>query len=97
MDIYHTIIRPIVTEKSTRQTSKASKQHGGAYTFEVHKDASKAQIRDAIQKVYGVTVVDVRTSIRHGKMKRNRFGFVPPERMKKAVVVLERDQHIDLF
>lgn len=97
MDIYHTIIRPIVTEKSTRQTSKQTKRHGGAYTFEVHPDASKSQIRDAIQKVYGVSVVEVRTSIRHGKVKRNRFGFIAPAHMKKAVVVLEKDQHIDLF
>jgi large subunit ribosomal protein L23 len=97
MDIYRTIIRPIITEKSTRQTQRHTKRHGGAYSFEVHGEASKAQIRDAVEKVYGVKVVDVRTSIKHARVRRNRYGFIAGAHTKKAVVVLNKDSHIDLF
>ncbi len=97
MDIYHTIIRPLVTEKSTHQSRQTSRRHGGTYSFEVHVDANKAQIRDAVEKIYGVKVVDVRTSNRPGKPRRFRFKFGHTARTKKAIVTVDKDSHIDLF
>ena len=58
MDIYHTIIRPLVTEKSTYQSRQTAKEHGGTYSFEVHPGANKTQVRDAVEKIYGVKVLD---------------------------------------
>lgn len=97
MDIYHTIIRPLVTEKSTKQSQSTSKRHGGVYSFEVHAGASKQQIRDAVQKIYGVKVVDVRTVNRPGKPRRFRFQAVTSPQTKKAMIVVDKDSHIDLF
>ncbi len=98
MDIYHTILRPIITEKSTHQSGGAASQGGGgAYTFEVHLEASKPQIRDAVEKIYGVKVVEVRTQVRQSRTRRFRYGLTPPHKSKKAVVVLDKNSHIDLF
>ncbi len=97
MDIYHTVIRPLVTEKSTHQSRQTTGEHGGSYTFEVHPDANKAEIRDAVEKIYGVKVVDVRTSNRPGKVRRFRFRYGRTRQIKKAVVTVDRDSHIDLF
>jgi large subunit ribosomal protein L23 len=97
MDIYHTIIRPLVTEKSTYQSRETSKAHGGTYSFEVHPLANKTQIRDAVEKIYGVKVVNVRTSNRPGKVRRYRFRYGTTRQTKKAVVTVDRDSHIDLF
>jgi large subunit ribosomal protein L23 len=97
MDIYHTIIRPLVTEKSNHQAHQEAKAHGATYSFEVHVDANKAQVREAVQKIYGVKVLDVRTMNRAGKLRRFRFRFGQTAHTKKAVVTVDRDSHIDLF
>ena len=103
MDIYHTIIRPLVTEKGTHQSQVSHEEtrtrpaRGGAYTFEVHSKANKAQIRQAIEKIYNVRVISVRTSNRSGKHRRYRLTTGTTRGWKKAVVVLHPDYHIDLF
>ena len=103
MDIYHTIVRPLVTEKGTFQSrmsheaSGSRPARGGAYTFEVHPDATKPQIRGAIEKIYNVKVKSVRTSNRVGKPRRVRFKRGRTRGWKKAVVVLDPSFHIDLF
>lgn len=103
MDIYHVIKRPLVTEKGTHQsrTSHAATRtrpgRGGSYSFEVHPQANKVEIRDAIEKIYGVRVAAVRTSTRKGKRRRYRFKYGVTRQWKKAVVVLEPEFHIDLF
>ncbi len=103
MDIYHTIIRPLVTEKGTHQSqvsheeTKSRPARGGAYTFEVHPKASKAQVRQAIEKIYNVRVQAVRTSNRQGKRRRYRMTIGKTRSWKKAVVVLDPKYHIDLF
>lgn len=97
MDIYHTIIRPLVTEKSSFQATQATAKHGGSYSFEVHPEANKAQIKDAVEKIYGVKVMQVRTSNRPGKVRRFRYKYGTTRQTKKAIVVLDQDSHIDLF
>jgi large subunit ribosomal protein L23 len=97
MDVYHTIIRPLVTEKSSYQAKQATAKRGGTYSFEVHPQANKAEIRNAVEKIYGVKVVDVRTSNRPGKLRRYRWKFGRTRRIKKAVVTVDHDSHIDLF
>ena len=97
MDVYHTVIRPLVTEQSSFQAREVSERRGGTYSFEVHPEANKAQIRDAVEKIYGVKVLDVRTSNRPGKLRRYRWKFGRTRRIKKAIVTVDRDSHIDLF
>jgi len=103
MDVYHTIVRPLVTEKGTHQSqlsfgaTPTRRARGGSYTFEVHRKANKAQVRQAIEKIYNVRVLSVRTSNRPGKRRRYRLTYGQTRRWKKAVVVLHPDCHIDLF
>jgi large subunit ribosomal protein L23 len=103
MDIYHVIKQPMVTEKGTHQSAQSheatrhKRARGGAYAFEVHREASKPQIKQAIEKIYNVKVQSVRTARRKGKPRRVRYKKGTTADWKKAVVVLHRDHHIDLF
>ncbi len=103
MDIYHVVKRPLVTEKGTHQSqqshgeTKHRRARGGAFTFEVHPEASKPMIRQAIEKIYSVKVLKVRTANRKGKQRRVRYKMGTTAHWKKAVVVLHSDHHIDLF
>jgi large subunit ribosomal protein L23 len=103
MDIYHIVRRPLVTEKGTHQSkqshaaSRSRPGRGGAYSFEVHPEANKIEIRDAIEKIYNVKVASVRTMVRAGKKRRYKFKMGQTRHWKKAVVVLKPEFHIDLF
>lgn len=91
-DIYGILVRPLVTEKGTHQS-----QTRNAYAFEVARTANKAQVKQAIEKIYNVKVLEVRTANRQGKPRRTRTGWGTTRSWKKAVVVLHSDYHIDLF
>ena len=67
MDNINIIIKPLITEKSTHQQNTRN-----SYTFQVHPDANKDQIKCAVEKLYEVKVVDVRTQNRKGKPRRTR-------------------------
>jgi large subunit ribosomal protein L23 len=103
MDIYHIIKRPLVTEKGTHQSTQSygatrtRPARGGAFTFEVHPDASKSMIKNAIEKIYNVKVQSVRTANRQGKQRRVRYKVGRTADTKKAVIVLYEGYHIDLF
>lgn len=103
MDIYHIVKRPLVTEKGTHQSrqmhdaTRTRPARGGSYAFEVHPEASKPMIRQAVEKIYGVKVMNIRTSNRKGKPRRVRYKTGKTIAWKKAVVVLHPDYHIDLF
>ena len=79
MDIYHIVKRPLVTEKGTHQAQQSYGRtesrvaRGGSYAFEVHRDASKPMIRQAIEKIYNVKVQSVRTANHRGKARRVRY------------------------
>ena len=92
MDNLNIIIKPLVTEKSTHQQATRN-----AYAFEVHAGANKHQIKDAVQALYNVKVVDVRTMTRKGKPRRSRNKMTKTSDWKRAVVVLDEDSRIDLF
>lgn len=91
-DIYNVLIRPLVTEKGTHQSETRN-----AYAFEVAPEANKAQIKQAVEKVYNVKVLEVRTANRKGKPRRAGYKWGTTSHWKKAVVVLHADHHIDLF
>jgi large subunit ribosomal protein L23 len=86
------IIKPLITEKSTHQ-----QQTRNAYAFQVHPEANKHQIKDAIERTYNVKVMDVRTMNRKGKPRRSRFRMAHTSDWKKAVVILDENSRIELF
>ena len=69
----------------------------GAYSFEVNKRANKAQIKNAVERIYKVKVQKVRTANRKGKYRRKGRNYGMKKKKKKAVVFLDPDFHIDLF
>lgn len=87
------ILEPVVSEKSYGLLED------NVYTFLVHPDASKPEIRDAVQTVFGVTVVKVNTTNRKGKRIRNRrnFSFGKRPDTKRAMVTLVEGDSIELF
>ena len=91
-DMFNVVIRPLVTEKGTHQS-----QTRNAYAFQVARKANKTQIKQAIEKIYNVRVLAVRTANRKGKPRRSRYRWGTTSQWKKAVVVLHPDHRIDLF
>jgi large subunit ribosomal protein L23 len=88
-----TVIRkPLITEKSTIESSERNR-----YAFEVDRRATKPQIRKAVEELYGVRVIGVATQNRKGCMRRNRFGYWRTKDIKRAIVKLHPDDRIDLF
>jgi len=85
------IVRPVVSEKSYALLA------ANKYTFRVHNDAHKTQIRQAIEEVFGVRVQDVRTAWVKSKPKRRGFTSGKTRRWKKAVVQLHPEDSIELF
>lgn len=91
-NVYATVIRPLVTEKGTHQSMTRN-----AYAFQVAVGANKTQIKLAIENIYNVKVVKVRTANRKGKPRRTGYKWGTTSRWKKAVVVLHEDDRIDIF
>ena len=86
------IRRPMITEKSTRQ-----KEEGRQYVFEVDRDANKIEIQTAVERLFKVKVLQVRTSNVLGKMKRLGRRYGKRADWKKAVVTLKEGDRIDFF
>jgi large subunit ribosomal protein L23 len=93
MRLSRSIIKPIITENSYEHASD------GRYVFKVAIKATKGSIKNEIEDIYGVNVVNVKTAIMPGKS--SRIGktrlFSKPARWKKAVIKLKEGQSIDLF
>lgn len=86
------IKRPLLTEKGTQMGEEDNK-----VLFEVAMDANKIEIRRAVEKLYDVRVLAVRTQIVRGKLKRVGRSTGRCKNWKKAVVKLEGDASIDFF
>lgn len=85
------ILRPVVSEKSYALIDE------NCYTFIVHPDANKVQIRQAVEEIWGVQVVSVNTINRKGKVKANRLGRGVRDKTRRAVVKLAEGDKIELF
>ena len=85
------IIAPVVSEKSY------SLLDNNAYTFQVHPDANKTEIRQAVETIWGVKVVNVNTINRKGKTKRFRFTQGKRSDTKRAIVKLAPGDKIEIF
>ncbi|MDE3016557.1 MAG: 50S ribosomal protein L23 [Pseudomonadota bacterium] len=89
-DHYDVIVSPIVTEKST-MASEYNK-----VLFNVRLDASKSDIKSAVEAVFGVKVAKVNTHVRQGKTRRFRNTIGRHSDVKKAIITLAEGQQINL-
>jgi large subunit ribosomal protein L23 len=86
------LLAPVVSEKSYGLLDQRQ------YTFVVKPDANKTQIKIAVEKVFGVTVVSVNTLNRQGKRKRSKTGYGKRKDTKRAIVTLSAEsKDIDVF
>lgn len=91
MDASQVIIRPVVSEKSYVLAT------AGKYTFRVHPDAHKTQIKQAVEQLFDVGVVSVRTSSVPSKPKRRGYTAGRTRAWKKAVVQVVEGDTIPIF
>jgi len=89
---YDIIKRPIITEKSSIQ-----KETSNQFTFEVDRGANRIEIKNAVERIFKVSVVGVRTIQVKGKVKRRGQILGKRRDIKKAIVKLGHGQRIDFF
>ena len=93
LKFYDVILKPVVTEKSMNVMAEKK------YTFLVHPEANKAQIKEAVEKMFeGTKVKSVNTMNNDGKKKRRGMTFGKTAKTKKAIVALTEDsKDIEIF
>jgi len=92
LEPHQIIMRPLVTEKGTHQFTNRN-----AYPFEVNPWATKDMIKAAVQELFSVRVLKVRTQNRLGKNKRYRMRIGKLPNWKKAIVTLHPEDRIEFF
>jgi large subunit ribosomal protein L23 len=93
--IYEVLRRPLVTEKSSYQSSSLHQ-----YVFEVSESATRTMVKDAIEKIFDVTVVRVNVinvPAKRSRRARNRRWVITRSSYKKAIVTLAPDDRIPIF
>ncbi len=85
------LLAPVVSEKSYGLLDQ------NKYTFLVHPDSNKTEIKIAVEKVFNVKVTSVNTLNRAGKRRRTRFGPGSRPATKRAIVSVAAGQRIDIF
>ena len=92
LDLQDVVVRPLVPEKAERGREAARQ-----YAFEVHREATKIQVKGAVEKLFSVKVIAVRTAIARGKNKRVGRNLGRRPNWKKAIVTLKEGDTIALF
>jgi large subunit ribosomal protein L23 len=85
------LLAPVISEKSYGLLDE------NKYTFLVHPDANKTQIKISVEQVFGVKVTGVNTINRQGKRKRTRAGFGTRNSTRRAIVTVKEGDRIDIF
>lgn len=85
------IVKPIITERSTTDSAI------GKYTFEVAVNATKTEVRQAVEQLFGVKVLKVNTTNYDGKTKRQGVHVGKTSSWKKAVVTIDTDPKAPVF
>ena len=88
----HILLRPLVTEKSVHQSEARN-----VYSFRVNPDATKTDIKRAVEQMFEVKVLKVRTQNRGGKRRRTKMRYGTTQDWKKAIVELHEDDRINLY
>ncbi len=92
LEPHQVIVRPLVTEKGMHRSTR-----NNAYAFEVHRLATKADVRRAVEDLFNVVVTKVHTQNRKGKPRRTKFRSSITGDWKKAVVTLDSEHRISFF
>ena len=92
MNPFYVIVKPVLSEKSNEAREAENK-----YTFVVHKDASKEDVKNAISAMWNVDAVTVRTLIQRGKNKRRGQRYVQTPSFKKAIVTFANGVKLPIF
>jgi large subunit ribosomal protein L23 len=93
LHLYDVIRRPVITEKSNEMIDLANQ-----YVFEVHPNANKLQIREAVEFIFDVGVTKVNTMVMPAKRgRRGRSWYIRKTQWKKAIVTLAPGESIKLF
>ena len=92
LESHQVIYRPLVTEKGVHRANRHN-----AYGFEIHPQATKTDVKKAVEELFNVKVLDVRTQNRLGKARRYRNRQGTTRAWKKAIVKLAPDNRIDFF
>ena len=92
LEPYQVIFRPLVTEKGMHRSTRNNQ-----YAFEVSTQASKDDVRRAVEELFHVKVDKVRTQNRRGKPRKHRFKQGQTKTWKKAIVTLDGEHRIDFF
>jgi large subunit ribosomal protein L23 len=88
--LYDVILAPVITERATLQSEQ------NKVVFKVARDATKPQIKMAVERLFDVKVLSVNTLIRKGKLKRFKGRLGQQSDVKKAIVTLAEGQSIDV-
>lgn len=86
------VIRPLITEKTLRLAERDN-----SYTFQVTRSANKVQVRDAIERIFGVAVLAVRTQNFMGKLRRVGRSVGSTSPWKKAVIKVKEGDTIEFY
>lgn len=92
LEAHQILLRPLVTEKGVHRASRNNQ-----YAFEIHRQATKHDVKRAVEELFNVKVEKVRTQTRRGKVRRYRFRYGRTSDWKKAIVQLHEDHRIDFF
>ena len=92
LEPHQVLLRPLVTEKGMHRSTRFN-----AYSFEINRLATKEDVRIAVEKMFDVKVLEVRTQNRKGKPRRSRFRYGYTKDWKKAIVKLDPEYRIDFF
>ena len=92
LESHQVLLRPLVTEKGVHRASRNNQ-----YAFEIHREATKLDVKKAVEELFDVKVDKVRTQTRKGKRRRYRFRYGSTSDWKKAIVQLHEDHRIDFF
>jgi len=92
LEPHQVLLKPLVTEKGVHRATRNNQ-----YAFQIHRDATKIDVRKAVESLFDVKVQKVRTQTRKGKFRRFRYRMGKTSDWKKAIVQLHPDDRIDFF
>lgn len=92
LESHQVLLKPLVTEKGVHRATRNNQ-----YAFQIHRDATKLDVKKAVEELFDVKVTKVRTQTRKGKARRFRYKIGRTSDWKKAIVSLQEDHRIDFF
>ena len=92
LESHQILLRPLVTEKGVHRATRNNQ-----YAFEIHREATKFDVKRAVEELFEVKVKKVRTQNRKGKLRRYKFRYGRTADWEKAIVELQEDHRIDFF